>query len=83
MSDWGGWSEWIRKYLQIFAQILFISNHVSNVAFIIQLKDFNQSEKNEATTEEVERVYDILKRTYREQNSKFTGRAQEILGWAM
>ena len=40
---------------------------------IIQLKDFNQSEKNEATTEEVERVYDILKRTYREQNSKSTG----------
>ena len=37
----------------------------------MQLKDFNQSEKNEATTEEVERVYDILKRTYREQNSKF------------
>ena len=39
--------------------------------FFIQLKDFTQTEKNEATTEEVERVYDILKRTYREQESKY------------
>lgn len=35
-----------------------------------QLKDFNDSGKNEATTEEVERIHEILKEKYRENGDK-------------
>lgn len=37
---------------------------------MFQLKDFTQSDKNEATTEEVERVYDLLKRMYEKEDCK-------------
>ena len=37
----------------------------------LQLKDFADTEKNETTTEEVERVYGILKEMYQEVDCKY------------
>ena len=41
-----------------------------SIISIFQLKDFADTEKNETTTEEVERVYGILKDMYKEVDCK-------------